>query len=82
MASPDQQPLPERYRVPLRAALERDPELVDELAAICAGFDRAARDAFLEELIVRIELVARPAAAVLPALEAVAERDRGRGEAG
>lgn len=58
----------------LRTALERDPALRGELARICTELEPAERRIFLRELVFRLERTDSPAAAVLPALEAVARR--------
>lgn len=76
MAPPERQPLPEGFEDALSPAFARDPGLVGELREICAGLDQAATVIFLEELVTWIDLVPRPAAAVLPALDALARRNR------
>lgn len=71
-ASDNQSPRGRRGR-PLAAALAADPALAEELEMIVAAFDAGARERFLAALADEIPRQARPAAAVLAALERAAQ---------
>lgn len=60
------------------AALRGEPALAEELDALSSGFEPAAALRFWQTFATEARVVERPAAAVLPALEAAAGVGRGR----
>lgn len=72
MTAPEDKSQRSRRERRIAAALAADPALAEEIEMIIAAFDGGARERFLDALADELPRHARPAAAVLIALERAA----------